>query len=159
MKGFVEETVWMVTIIIALLIIALFFYTQQSSGIEVRKKVEERVINEEGISVLLSLSSNKPPVIEKYYSQILVDAVLEGSFSGKPKDSTYYGNGIGLVNLTQIIPTLIDKFTDKNWKLTMITPDGDYSYGETKISNLLYSYDILVPVPEERVGKIRFELS
>jgi hypothetical protein len=157
-KGFVEEITWIVTIIMATVIIALFIYNQQSGGIEVTKTVEERVLNEEGISILFSLSNDKPPYVEKYYSQILVDAVLQGTFLIKDTDKVFYGNGIGTVNSTEIIPPLIKKFTTKNWKLNVVTPDGSRAYGSGG-GEILYSYEIPVPVPEERIGKIVFQLS
>lgn len=158
-KGMIEETVWMIVIIAALLTIALFFYNQQSSGIEVNKNVEERVVNEEGISLLLSLSGDKPPYVEKYYAQILADAVLEGVFLKHDKDKAFYGNGIGGVNTTEIIPPLVKKFTNKNWRITVVTPDGTNFYGNPKLGNILYSYEVLIPVPEERAGRIIFEMS
>jgi hypothetical protein len=170
-KGIMEEMVWIIVIIMATLIMTLFLYNQRFSGIEVRKHVEERIMNEEGISLLFSLSANKPPYIEKYYSQMLIDAVLEGNFwknyTGFGRGNVdrgnmskvFYGNGIGRVNLTEITPMLIKKFTDKKWKLTVVTPDATYFYGESEIKDVLYSYEILVPVPEERLGRIVFEIS
>lgn len=158
-KGFLEEMTWLIIIIVAVLILALFIFNQQFRGVEVEQKVEERILNEEGISLLFSLSQDKPPYVERFYAQILIDAVLQGISNKKETNKVYYGAGIGKVNATEIIPQLVSKFTTKNWQLTVVTPDGSYIYGQSNPGNILYSYEVLVPVPEERTGKLIFEIS
>lgn len=155
MKGLVEEMVYLIIIILAIFMLFVFFiYQQGTKGVEVEKSVEERILMEEGNSLAFVLFNNKLAYAEKFYLECGIDAILQGSSSNKEMNKVFYGVGIGKVNLTEIIPPLLDNYAKGRWKLEIITPDGTFAYGELKENKVIYSYEMLIPVPEERVGKI-----
>lgn len=155
MKGFVEEAVWAVTLVIAVIVISYFLIFQQGlRGTEVTKTVEERITNEEGISTEFSLFNNQLPFVDKTYLETAIDAILQGTFMKKDKNLVYYGKGIGTVDLNEIIPPLLDNYMKGKWKLEVTTPDGYYVYGNPNLGKVIYTYRTIVPVPEERVGEL-----
>jgi hypothetical protein len=155
MKGFVEETVWAVTLVIAVVIISFFLIFQQGMrGAEVRKTVEERVLNEEGNSALFTLFNNQLPFVEKTYLETAIDSILQGAFMKEPYFKVYYGAGVGELNIYEIIPTLFDNYIKEKWKLEVITPDGYYVYGNPNLGKVIYTYTTVIPVPEERFGEM-----
>jgi hypothetical protein len=155
MKGFVEEAVWAVTLVIAVVVISFFLIFQQGMrGAEVRKTVEERILNEEGISATFSLFNNQLPFVDKTYLETAIDAILQGTFMKEEEYRVYYGKGIGSVDVNEIIPPLLDNYIKGRWKLEVITPDGYYVYGKPDLGKIIYTYRTIIPVPEERVGEL-----
>lgn len=155
MKGFVEETIWIITLVLAMAILSIFFIFQQGTGgVDVRKTVEERVLNEEGISSIFSTFNDKLPYAEKTYLETAVDAVLQGAFNNEDLFQVYYGTGIGKLNVTEIVPPLFDNYLKGRWRLEIVTPDGNYAYGKQDLGNVVYTYRSIVPVPEERTGEV-----
>lgn len=160
MKGMVEQMFYIVIIVLALFMLFIFFtYQRGTRGAEVRKTVEERGLSEELNGVGSSLFNNKLPVAEKSYLASAIDAILEGTHRDKELDKAFYGVGIGTVNATEIINPFLDSYAEGRLELRIETPDGAYVYGKIKPGNVIYSYESLIPVPEERVGKITILLS
>ena len=160
MKGLTEEMFYLAIIVLAVLMLFTFFsYQRGTRGIEVKRSVEERILNEEGSAAIFTLFNNKLPLVEKSYVECAVDSLLEGTFSKKEKDKAFYGIGIGKVNVSEIIPPLFEKYAKGKWELKIITPDGEYSYGRVKKNEVVYTFETLIPVPEERVGKLILFLS
>ena len=111
MKGTIEEMIYAVVIVLVIFMLFVFFtYQRGTRGIEVRKSVEERVLNEEGSAVVFTLFNNKLPFAEKTYLECGIDSILQGSFSNKERNKAFYGMGIGKVNVTEIIPPMLDKY-------------------------------------------------
>ncbi len=159
MKGFVEQMIYLIVIVLALFMLIVFFtYQRGSRGVETKKSVEERGLDEEGTSLVFTLFNNKLPYVEKVYLQVIIDAILEGEYRKEEKYKVFYGKGIGEVNLTEIIPPLMDNYAKGRWELKITTPDGDYTYGGINKDKVIYIYEALIPVPEERSGKITFFL-
>lgn len=156
MKGFTEEMMWAITLILAVVILSIFFISQQGiRGSQVTKTVEERVLNEEGISTIFSLFNNKLPFVEKTYLETAIDSILQGISMKTDQDKAYYGVGVGMLNVTEIIPPLLESYTKGRWRLEVITPDGNYVYGNLDLNKAVYTYSSVIPVPEERTGEIR----
>lgn len=154
MKGVVEEMVYFVIIILAVFMLFVFFtYQRGTRGVEVKKSVEERLLSEESTSAVFTLFNNKLPLVEKTYLECGIDSILQGNFSKKEMNKVFYGIGIGKVNVTEIIPPLLDNYAKGRWELRIITPDGTYTYGKLEKNEVVYSYESLIPIPEERVGK------
>lgn len=154
MKGVTEEIMYFVIMVLAATALFFFFsYQRGVKGIEVKKSVEERSLSEEITMATFALFNNKLPFVEKTYLQCWIDSVLQGSFSKKELDRSFYGTGIGEVNVTEIIPPLLDKYARGRWELRIITPDGTSTYGGVK-GEVIYSYESPIPVPEGRIGKI-----
>lgn len=159
MKGSIEEMFYFIAVFFAVFILFVFLtYQRGIRGVEVRKKVEERILIEEVSSLVSTLFSNKLPITEKYYLESGIDAILQGKAKGLELYKVFYGDSVGLLNVTEIIPSYLDKYVKGRWELRMITPDGEYTYGEVKRENVVYVYEALIPVPEERTGKIVFLL-
>lgn len=159
MKGMVEEIFWFVIIVLTVFMLFAFFtYQQGTRGIEVKKSVEERILDEEGNTAVFSLFNNKLPFVEKVYLECIIDSILQGSFYKKEMDKVFYGNGVGNLNTSEIIPPLLDKYVEGRWKLEISTPDGSYVYGKADMGDIIYSYESLIPVPEERIGKVTFQI-
>ena len=155
MKGTIEDMIYSVVIVLVVFMLFVFFtYQRGTRGIEVRKSVEERVLNEEGSATLFTLFNNKLPFVEKTYLECGVDSILQGSFSNEDMDKAFYGMGIGKVNVTEIIPPMLDKYLKGRWELRVITPDGEYTYGGIERREVMYTYESLIPVPEEKSGKV-----
>jgi len=160
MKGFVEETIWAITLVVAVIIISVFLILQQGMrGAEVRKTVEERLMSEQGTTSVLSLFSNQLLFVDKTYLETAIDAVLQGAFMNENKNKVYYGSGIGSVNMTEIIPSLFDNYLKGRWRVEVITPDGTFVYGNQKLGSTVYSYKSMIPIPEERIGEIAVYIS
>jgi len=155
MKGIVEEMVWVIVLVLAVIILSVFFILQQGMrGTEVKKTVEERVLNEEGMTTEFSLFNNQLPIAEKTYLETAIDAILQGEFMKEKNNEVYYGIGIGKLNVTEIIPPLLDNYISGRWRIEVITPDGYYVYGKLNLGEEIYTYRSIIPVPEERVGEI-----
>ncbi|MCD6403402.1 MAG: hypothetical protein J7K98_03670 [Candidatus Aenigmarchaeota archaeon] len=167
MKGQTQELIWLVSTIIIVMVMFLFFYYQfGTKGIEVKKAEEERNLDEAATLALLTLYNNRLPFVEKYYIQTAIDAILRGDFLEKAtegkfseKDKVFYGEDIGKVNVTEIIPPLFEKYFGNRWKLTIKTPKGTFEYGHSiKEEEILYSYSFTIPVPEEKFGMAILEI-
>jgi hypothetical protein len=160
MKGFVEETIWVIVLVIAVIIISLFIILQQGMrGAEVRKTVEERLMSEQGTTSIFSLFNNQLLFVDKTYLETAIDAVLQGEHMKKEKSQVYYGNAVGSINVTEIIPPLFDNYLKGRWRVEVTTPDGEYTYGKQELGDTVYSYKSMIPVPEERIGEIAFYIS
>ena len=130
MKGIAEEMLWFsVMSILVLMLTIVFLHYQGTRGIEIRKRIGERVVSEEVAGIVFSLFNNKVPRGEKSYVQCAIDAILLGTSLEEEKDRVFYGVGIGTVNLTEIIPTFIKGYTNQKWRVEVITPDGKIIYG------------------------------
>lgn len=155
MKGMVTEMFYFIVIILVIFMLFIFFtYQRGTKGIEVKKSVEERVLNEEINGLALTLFNNKLPYAEKVYLECAIDAILQGNHSKKELNKTYYGAGIGKVNVTEIIPPLLDLYAKGRLELRIETPNGTYTYGKIQSGKVIYAYQSLIPVPEERVGRM-----
>lgn len=159
MRGYGEEFFYLAIIVFTILSLFVFLsYQRITRGSEVRKTVEERLLNEEIAAMVFTLFNSKVPILEKSYLEIGIDALLQGTYTNKELDKVFYGLEIGSVNVSKVIPSLIDKYVKGRWSLKIITPDGEYTYGKVGIRKVTYSYEVLVPIPEQRVGKIIFLL-
>ena len=155
MKGTIEDMIYSVVIVLVVFMLFVFFtYQRGTRGIEVKKSVEERVLNEESSSAVFTLFNNKLPFVEKTYLECAIDSILQGNFSKIEMNKVFYGLGTGKVNVTEIIPPMLDKYTKGRWELRVITSDGEYTYGGIERKEVIYTYESLIPVPEERVGKV-----
>lgn len=154
-----EEWFYIIIIIFALFFLSTFFlYEMGTRGAEVTETVEKRILNEAGSDVVLSLFSNKLPFVEKGYVECAIDAVLQNRFAEK-KDKVLYGAGVGELNLTEIIPPLLDKYFGDRWELTLETSEGSYSYGrEISEKDAIFLYAFSVPIPEKRVGTLMLKI-
>ncbi|MEM4589619.1 MAG: hypothetical protein QXL73_06465 [Thermoplasmata archaeon] len=157
MKGYVEEMLYFVIIVFTIFMLVVFFiYERGTKGAEVRKAVEERLLREEIAAVIFILFNNKLPFTEKSYIENGIDAILQGTSTKKELDKVFYGAGIGIVNVSEVIQPLLENYLMGRWELTIITPDGKYTYGSINKKKIVYSYEALIPIPEERVGKVIF---
>jgi hypothetical protein len=156
MKAVAQEMFYLIVIIIIILILFVFFtYERGTKGVEVQKNVEERILNEEINGFAGTLFNDKLPYAEKVYLETSIDAILEGKFYKRTElNKAFYGSGIGTVNVTEIIPPLLDLYSKGRLKVIIETPNGNYSYGEIKAGDVMYTYESLIPVPEERIGKL-----
>jgi hypothetical protein len=159
MKGYAEEMLYFIAIFFAVFMLFVFLtYQRGTKGAEARKVVEERSLSEEIAGVIFSLFNNKLPIVEKSYLEVGIDSILKGVATGEEKYKVFYGIGIGTVNLTEIISPFLDNYVKRRYELRIITPDGEYIYGKLEKKEVLYVYEALIPVPEERVGKVIFTL-
>jgi hypothetical protein len=149
-------------------------------GVEVSKTTHGRVFDEEGTLAIISLFNNKVDFVQKPYVEVLVDAALSLNESENftEKYKAFYGIGIGELNNTEIIPPLFDEYIPGKWKLVVMIPNetviqinetyDDY-YTVTKNITIIFYYNVtygyisgepkwvykqLIPVPEERIGKL-----
>jgi len=58
------------------------------------------------------------------------------------------------LNVSEIIPPLLDNYAKGRWRLDVITPDGYYIYGKPNLGKIIYAYRTIIPVPEERIGEL-----
>ena len=155
MKGMIREMFYFIIIVLAIFMLFVFFtYQRGTKGIEVKKSVEERVLNEEINGLASVLFNNKLPYVEKSYLECMIDAILQGNFSKKDLNKTFYGEGVGKLNVTEIIPPLLDLYAEGRLELRIDTPNGTCTYGKIQSGDIIYSYESLIPVPEERVGRM-----
>lgn len=156
MKGMVEEMFYFVIIILAIFGLFVFYnYERGTKGAEVTKAVEERTVNEEVATALSGLFNNMLPFVEKTYMEAEIDSILLSAFNKEPPNHrVWYGSGIGELNVSEIIPPLLEAYAQGRLKVIITTPNGTDSYGGNKNFNVIYSHEALIPVPEERVGKV-----
>lgn len=156
MKAIAQEMFYLIVIIIVILILFVFFtYERGTKGVEVQKNVEERILNEEVNGLAGTLFNDKLPYAEKVYLETAIDAVLEGKFYKRTElNKAFYGSGIGTVNVSEIIPPLLDLYSKGKLEVIIETPNGKYSYGQIRQSDVVYTYESWIPVPEERIGKL-----
>ena len=155
MKGFVQEMFYFIIIILSIFLLFVFFtYERGTKGMEVKKSVEERILNEEINGLAATLFNNKLPYAEKTYLEAMIDAVLEGNSTKKDLNKTFYGSGIGKLNLTEIIPPLLDMYAEGRLEVRIYTPNGTITYGKLKGNSIVYTFESMIPVPEERVGRL-----
>jgi hypothetical protein len=151
MKSQAEEFFYLATIIFsAILLIVFLFYQQSTRGKEISKIIHERVYSEELANVGNILFNSKIPLFEKYYLQAAIDGIL----SGKDYSYVYYGRALNTTNITQILEPLLEKSFKGRWRIEIILPEDVQVYGELKKEKILYSWENLIPVPDERVGKV-----
>lgn len=156
MKGITEGIFGYIVIVLAVISLAIFLISQSGmKGIEVEKRAGLRIFREDGNIALNSLFNYKVDFVEKPYIETVIDAILEANAEGEPYDSdkVFYGIGIGTLNNTEIIPSLFDNYLLGRWKLTVITPDGSFTYGNFS-GEPEYVYEQLIPIPEERLGRM-----
>ncbi len=159
MKGYVEKMMYFIIMVLAVFMLFVFFtYQKGTRGIEVKRSVEERGLDEEGTGTVFTLYNNKLPYVEKTYLQCGIDAILRGISLEEEKYKVFYGIGIGEVNVSEIIPPFLDRYAKGRWELTITTPEESYTYGGIEKNKVIYSYESLIPVPEERIGKVTFLL-
>jgi hypothetical protein len=48
----------------------------------------------------------------------------------------------------------LEKSFKGRWRIEIILPEDVQVYGELKKEKILYSWENLIPVPDERVGKV-----
>jgi len=148
MKGFAEELLYTVAIFLSLFILFLFFTSQQAKeGAEVRKTVENRILTEELSDLSIALFSSKVPSVEKSYTQCLIDGILQGS-----KEYVYYGDASGGVNLTAVIDQFTAQYAKDRIEIDLAIGEN-YQFGKAK-GKTVYAYEMLIPVPDERVGRL-----
>jgi len=153
MKGVIQEMFYFIVIVLVIFMLFVFFtYVRGTKGIEVKKSVEGRVLNEEIAGLALTLFNNKVPHAEKVHLELVIDSILEGKFRERELYKVYYGAGIGKLNVTDVIPPVLDLYAKDRLEVKIETPDGKYSYGKIQSGKVLYTYEIMIPVPEERVG-------
>jgi len=154
MKGSVEELFYIIVIFISFLFLFLFLTSERTKeGKEVRKAVEERILTEELLDFSKALFNNKVPFSEKRYIQSLIDGILRGS-----KEYVYYGKGIGSINLTGITEQLISQYAKDRIKIEISIGNKKYEWGEIR-GKILYTYETLIPIPDERLGRLIIYLS
>jgi len=136
-----------------------FSYERGSRGIEVRKSVEERMLGEEVASTVFTLFNNRLLFVEKTYLEGAIDSILQRLPRTREKYKVFYGLGIGTLNLTEIIPPLLDRYIKGRYELTIATPQGSYTYGRVNKKDVVYIYETLIPVPDEKVGKLTLLIS
>ena len=119
------------------------------------KSVEERKIKEGINNLVFSLFNDRIPIAEKFYVEAAIDAALQRTF--KEKNKVFYGIGIGTVNVSEIMNLFIDRYVSQDWELIIIIDSKNYSYGKTiKGNREIYSYETLIPLPEQKVGMLKF---
>jgi hypothetical protein len=151
MKAQVEEFFYLATIIFSgILLIVFLSYQQSTRGKEVLQAIQERIYSEELANVGSMLFNSKLPFFEKYYIQAMIDGILQG----KDYSFVYYGKGLNTTNITQILEPLLDQSFKGRWRIEVILPKDTQVYGELKKEKVLYSWENLIPVPDENVGKI-----
>jgi hypothetical protein len=149
MKSQAEEMFYLASIFVSILMLAIFLiYQHGTKGKEVQKMSEERIVSESLANTIYSIFNSKLPIAEKYYFQLAIDETL-GNY-----ENVYYGNGINAINVTQTLETLLEKNFKGRWRIEIVTPEKTQVYGNLKKENVLYSYETLVAIPDERVGKI-----
>jgi len=151
MKAQVEEFFYLATIIFSgILLIVFLSYQQSTRGKEVLQAIQERIYSEELANVGSMLFNSKLPFFEKYYIQAMIDGILQG----KDYSFVYYGKGLNTTNITQILEPLLDQSFKGRWRIEVILPKDTQVYGELKKEKVLYSWENLIPVPDENIGKI-----
>lgn len=165
MKAQAQELIWFVLIAMsAFSLAAFFFYQFGTRGIEVRKAVEGVVLDEAATLSLITLYSDKLPFVEKFYAEAATDAVLAGTFAKQhikeySLDKVFYGIAVGKLNVTEVIPPMLDKYFGDRWELIIKIPNSNYVYGHRlRNEEILYSYEFTIPVPEEKFGSIILKL-
>jgi len=151
MKAQAEEFFYLATIIFSgILLIVFLSYQQSTRGKEVLQTIQERIYSEELVDVGSMLFNSKLPFFEKYYIQAMIDGILQG----KDYSFVYYGKVLNTTNITQILEPLLDQSFKGKWRIEVILPKDTQVYGELKKEKVLYSWENLIPVPDENVGKI-----
>jgi hypothetical protein len=151
MKAQAEEFFYLATIVFSAILLIIFLSYQQSTrGKEVLQALQERIYSEELADVGSILFNSKLPFFEKYYIQAMIDGILQG----KDYSFVYYGKALNTTNITQILEPLLDQSFKGRWRIEVILPKDTQVYGELKKEKVLYSWENLIPVPDENVGKI-----
>lgn len=159
MKGYMETFFYLAIVIFSLIFIIFFLSYQSTTGTaEVRKRLNERILMEEINSLFSTIFNNKIPVVEKTYMEMAIDAILQKLDNLPEEYKVYYGIGIGVVNLTEIIPPFLDRYAKNRYQLYFIIPTytgvKEFYYGsEIKKDEILYVYDTIVPLPFSAPGK------
>ncbi|MEM5814973.1 MAG: hypothetical protein QXD89_00580 [Candidatus Aenigmatarchaeota archaeon] len=158
MKGSVEELLYLVASFISVFFMVVFLNYQLSiGGREVRKNVEERLIDENGLNVLKGLFDTKLPIIEKSHLEVCIDALLQSENKNKELSKVFYGAQLGTTYCNEILKNYFNNYLGEIWRLELIANEVKYSYGsENYDKNLIYSFSFVVPVPEEKVGRVTF---
>jgi len=151
MKSQAEEFFYLASIVFSAIFLIIFLFHQQlKQGEEILQATQERIYNEEVSSIGSILFNSKIPFFEKYYIQAMIDGILEG----KDYNFVYYGKALNTTNITQIIETLLEESLRGKWRIEVILPKDVQVYGNLKKERIAYSWENLIPVPDERVGKV-----
>jgi len=156
MKSQAEEFFYLAAIFFSVIFLIVFFmYQQGTKGKEVSKSIAERNIREEVNNLVFSLFNDRIPIADKYYVEAALDATLQKVFEEKYK--VFYGIGTGTINVSEVIVPFVNRYVSKDWELIIITPSVTYSYGKKiKEGKEIYSYETLIPLPDEQIGIFRF---
>lgn len=136
------------------LLLLAFSFQQKTKGGEVERTVTLRQLDESSNMAIVSLFNQKVEFVEKTYLETLIDAVLYGAYQRGSGKRAYYGIGVGELRLNETIPQLFDRYLPGKWKLKVVTPDDNQTYGEIEKDEVIYVYKELVPIPKERLGKV-----
>jgi hypothetical protein len=151
MKAQTEEFFYLVSIIFsATFLITFLLYYHSTREREISKTLQQRIYDEELAGLGSMLFNSKLPFFEKYYVQAMIDGILQG----KDYSFVYYGKALNTTNITQVLEPLFDKSFRRRWRIEVILPKDTQVYGELKKEKVLYSWENLIPVPDENVGKI-----
>jgi len=175
MKGVSEGILGYIVIILSVITLIFFLYSQgELKGIEVSKQVHGRVFDEEARLSTIALFNNKVDFVEKPYIETMIDAALSRNATDNVTESykAFYGIGIGTLNNTEIIPPLYDNYIQGKWRLILLIPNGTKEIYDEQTSTVYrqqtylvvsygnlsdeprYTYKQMIPVPEQRTGKL-----
>lgn len=159
MKGQAQELIHFVIIFIFVFLLFVFLnYELSVRGKEVKEKMEERLIEENGMNILQNIFNLKMPISEKKYAEILIDSLLAGKAWKLPKDKAFYGLAIGTVNGSEVLNSFVNNYFS-NWKLEVVYSNTKQTYGKEVGNKRVYAFSVSIPIPEERVGKLNFYLA
>ena len=155
MHGYAQEFLSIVLIIIALSISSItMFYFLYSRTSSVEKFSELRYFEKTSSNLLLSLAGEKLNFLEKRPLEIAIDSILQEHLVKTGKKKVFYGIAIGLVNCTEIIPPFLDREFGSHWSLEIYLEKEKVVYGHKPQGDSFYVYEMLIPVPEEKIGKV-----
>jgi len=156
MKGQAEELIYFVIVFVCVFLLFVFLnYELSVRGREVRKKTEERLVEETGMNILQNIFNLKMPISEKRYAEILIDSLLAGKAWKLKKDKAFYGLGIGTVNGSEVLSSFINNYFT-NWELELVYSNVKQTYGRGIGNKEVYAFSVSIPVPEEKVGRLNF---
>ncbi|MFB6089359.1 MAG: hypothetical protein ABEK36_06275 [Candidatus Aenigmatarchaeota archaeon] len=154
-KGFAEEILSFILIIFSVIILTVFFASEDVlKGGEVSRSVRGRMMDESANLAIQTLCDNKLEKFNKTYMELILDSQLQGGNG----THVYYGQGLGTVYTTEVIvPLMNNYFGDGGWELVIKTTKGTISYGSLKEESK-YNYVSNIPVPpsvsEDNTGNV-----
>lgn len=154
-KGFAEEVLSFVLIIFSVIILTIFFASENVlKGGEVSRDVEKRLMDESANLAIQTLYDNRLEKFNKTYMELILDSYLQGGNG----THVFYGQGLGTIHTSEVINPLMDNyFGDGGWKLVIKTAKGTVSYGNLqKESNYRYvsSIPVTPAVSEKNIGNV-----